>query len=241
MPRFFRVRETKETPYTGYFEGIPRWNIPSVHCPACGVSWGNGLGEAYPSVDLSQHPERRAFEQPPQAVVSMDEYERLCGLVRSQVPAGARLEPGVYFGPIVATATGTFGDFFFPAPWTLMVRREVLEKLRAEGVQGFNAYPAKLRFRQKNAPELLDAELPTLGAMHPSCHPASWKQPCSRCERNANPLPPELALDGAKMPTDVDVFRLREHSTVIIASERFVRAVDRLGLDEIAFKELPVR
>jgi hypothetical protein len=39
----------------------------------------------------------------------------------------------------------------------------------------------------------------------------------------------------------LELFRLANFTTVIVASERFVQAVEHLGLEDIVFKELPVR
>jgi hypothetical protein len=48
-------------------------------------------------------------------------------------------------------------------------------------------------------------------------------------------------LDGATLPGDVDVFRLCDYATVLIASERFAAAVARLGLSDLVLLEVPVR
>ncbi|CAM3281789.1 hypothetical protein COSO111634_09950 [Corallococcus soli] len=37
-----------------------------------------------------------------------------------------------------------------------------------------------------------------------------------------------------------DLFRLVDFTTLIIATERFVEAVNRLGLEGVVFKEVPV-
>jgi uncharacterized double-CXXCG motif protein len=238
MPRFFEVREDKASRRTGFVDGTHRWSLPGVQCPVCGVGW-SGIGEDYPSVDLSQHRERAAFEDSESD--SIAEFERLREVVRPLAPEGALLEPGAGFGPIRGTVSGNFGDFHLPMPWMLMAKPETLEKLRAEGVRGLRGFPMELDHRGKKPPALLDVELQTHGRLHPVCFPESWKASCRRCGRNGNTLPDALVLDAATLPVDMDVFRLRDHPTVIIASERFVNAVGRLGLDEIVFKELPVR
>jgi len=238
MPRFFEVREDRGSRRSGYVDGTHTWGLPGVQCPECRAGWST-LGEDYPSVDLSQHPARDAFDHPESD--SIEEFERLREVVRPLAPKGAPLEPGASFGPIVGTASGHFGDFHIPMPWMLMAKAETLEKLRAEGVRGLEGYPMRLRFKEKRPPELLDIELHPHGFLHPDCFSKPWKQPCRRCGRNANKLPDPMVLDGATLPGDLDVFRLRDYPTVIIASERFVNAVTRLALDEIVFKEVPVR
>lgn len=238
IPRFFEVREKKGARYSSYVDGMRKWSLPGVQCPLCGAGW-SGLGEAYPSVDLSRHPEREAFEDI--SSDSIEAFERLREVVRPLAPKGALLGPGAEFGPLIGTASGRFGDFHMPVPWQLMVSPDALEKLEAEGVRSLKGVPMELRFKGKEPPALLDVELETHGHLHPDCYPASWKPPCGRCGRNGNKLPEALVLDGATLPADVDVFRLRDFTTVIIASERFAQAVERLGLGEIMLKEVPVR
>jgi uncharacterized protein CXXCG len=53
--------------------------------------------------------------------------------------------------------------------------------------------------------------------------------------------PPHAVLDAASLPRHVDIFRLADASTLIIANERLVDAVRRLELDGVVFKELEAR
>jgi hypothetical protein len=49
-------------------------------------------------------------------------------------------------------------------------------------------------------------------------------------------------LDAATLPQDLDLFRLAGFTTLIIGTERFVEAVQRLGYEQdVVFRELPVR
>jgi hypothetical protein len=54
-------------------------------------------------------------------------------------------------------------------------------------------------------------------------------------------LPKEPLLDAASLPKHLDIFRLANFTTVIVATERFVDTVRRLGFEEVAFRELPLR
>lgn len=47
--------------------------------------------------------------------------------------------------------------------------------------------------------------------------------------------------DGASLPTDTDLFRLGNYSTVLIGTDRFKDAVEQGGWTGISFRELPVR
>lgn len=235
--RFFRVRPDEASSHLGEVDGQTRWGLPGIECPACGSDWSN-IGEVYPTVDLSDLAEWEAFEGARSA--SPEEYARLRERVRPLAPPGAPLLPGAEFGPFIAsTVSGRFGDFYFLQPWWLMVKPEALEKLQAEGIRGLSGVRVEMRTGSKQAaPELLHLEISARGRLHP---PEERKPPCRRCGRDAFTLPKAPVLEGASLPEDVDLFRLANFTTVIVASERFVQAVEHLGLKEIVFKPLTVR
>jgi uncharacterized double-CXXCG motif protein len=239
--KFFEVLEDTSTPQSGTIDGVSRWCIPSIECALCG-GYG-GLGEAYPTVDLGSLPERALLEEPRSLqAVSLEEYRRLCELLRPRVPAGAPLEPGTQLGPVTGKASGRFGDFYFQAPWTLWSSRDAVEKLHNAGVRGLRGTPGALSYRGKHPPELIELELQVRGSLHPSCFPADWHPSCVRCGSTRNGYPGNAAvLKAATLPEDVDLFRLHDFKTVLLASERFVEAVKRLHLGAVQFRELPVR
>ncbi|HYO68405.1 MAG TPA: double-CXXCG motif protein [Archangium sp.] len=85
------VEEDTAAGYTGYVDGTHRWKLPGIICPACKAIWSSG-SKAYPSAALTPVASLADFEQArPEPV---DEYERLCELVRPLLPPGAMLEPG---------------------------------------------------------------------------------------------------------------------------------------------------
>ncbi len=84
------------------------------------------------------------------------------------VPAGLPIDAGTRLGPLVGSAWGTFGAFFFQNPWTLLARREAMEALQQAGVQGLSGRKPELRFRQKkNPPALVELQLEPHGLLHP--------------------------------------------------------------------------
>jgi hypothetical protein len=54
-------------------------------------------------------------------------------------------------------------------------------------------------------------------------------------------VPDPYVLDAASLPEHVDIFRLADASTLLIANERLVDAVRHLDLDGVVFKELEAR
>ncbi|HEX8439644.1 double-CXXCG motif protein [Archangium sp.] len=237
--QYFRIRKDRASGYTSAIDAAHKWGLPGViACPACKATWSDN-SRAYPSVDLNPVASLADFEKA--RAEPIEEYERLCELVRPFLPLGALLEPGAGFGPLVGKAQGRFGPLVLsPSPWWPLVQREALEKLQAEDLSGLKGCRTELRFRQRNSPELLELELLPVGRAHPDCLPPNRKPPCLRCGRFGLTLPDDLLLDAGTLPSHLDVFRLEDFS-VIVCTERFVEACQRLGLDGVAFHPLPTR
>lgn len=126
-------------------------------------------------------------------------------------------------------------------PWSLCMRREALEQLQSAGVRGLTGCPTQVRFRTRRAPDLRDIQLEIHGRFHPDCLPPS-NPPCSTCGVSMGySVPDPYLLDASSLPQHVDIFRLADASTRIIANERMVDTVRRLELDGVVFKELEVR
>ncbi|KFE68025.1 hypothetical protein DB31_7262 [Hyalangium minutum] len=170
------------------------------------------------------------------------EFERLREQVRSLVPPGVPLWPGTEFGPLEGSARGEFGPLYMYFSYAMLLRGETLRHLQAEAVQGLKGCRTKVAFRKKDPPELLELELLPRGHLHPDCLPADREPPCPKCGRRGWKRPDDLILSAASLPQDLDVFRLEDFLTTIIASERFVETARRLGYEQdIVFRELPTR
>jgi uncharacterized double-CXXCG motif protein len=235
--RYFIIEEDKSLGYTGFVNAGNKWGLPGVDtCPACKATWA-ATSKAYPSVDLTPLAALADFVEA--RAEPIEEYERLRELVRPLLPPGAVVEPGSRFGPRVGNAQGRFGQFVSNYSHVLLVRRDALEKLQAEGLRGLKGCRMEVRFRQRNSPELLELELLPVGRLHPKCLPADRKPPCSRCGREGFSLPRQPVLDAATLPPELDLFRLMDMSSLVICTERFAEACQRLSLDGIAFLPLP--
>jgi uncharacterized double-CXXCG motif protein len=190
-------------------------------------------------VDLSELPERRKFKA--RLEEDFEEFTRLRELVRPLVPEGVPLEPGATFGALVGRGRGHFAQLVFPVPWTLLVRREALEQLQAAGLRGLMGCRTELRLRGENPPELLELQIEPRGRLHPECLPRNLPAPCTTCGLLEFSFPSAPILRAASLPEDRDLFRLADFQTKIVATERFVETVRRLGFEEVEFRELPTR
>ena len=236
--KFYELEPVQEPRFTGQYQAEHKWGLPGIHCPRCDATWSD-ISFAYPCTDLSGLERQGDFS----ARLEQDyaEFERLCTRVRPLVPPGFPLWPGTEFGPLVGSASGNFGQLFMQYAWTLLIRREALEQLQAEGLRGLQGCRTELRFRQKSAPELMELQLEPQGRLHPDCLPPDREPSCAKCGREDLTLPDHRILDAASLPSHLDLFRLTDFGTVIVASERFVDAVRRHGFEEVSIRELPVR
>ena len=236
---YFVIEQDSAGSATGSIEATHRWGLPGIlRCPSCKATWSGGA-KVYPSIDLTPVASVANFEEA--RAEPIEEYERLRELLRPHLPEATPLEPGTEFGPLVGRARGAFSAFAFSLPWVMLTRRETLERLQAENLRDLRGCQTALRFRQRNPPELLELELRPQGQLHPECLPADRAPPCARCHRTGLALPKELLLDGTTLPDTVDLFRLEDFSTVLVCTQRFVDACQRLKLDGVTFHSLPTK
>lgn len=240
--RFYLLQQDKAPRYTGNLHAAYQWMLPGIEpCPVCRRG-GRSSAAQHPCVDLGNLPEQERKKLSDPWPVPIEEFIRRRELVRPLVPAGAELESGTAFGSLTGTGSGHFGQLFMQNPWSLYMRREAVERLQAAGVRGLQACPLNVRFRSKSPPELLDLQLELHGRFHPDCLPQEPKPPCSTCGRDEGfSLPQPVIVAAESLPESLDLFRLADWSSLIIASERLASAVARLELDGVVFQELEAR
>jgi uncharacterized double-CXXCG motif protein len=240
--KFYELERDPSPRYTGNLNASHKWGLPGIKpCPACGVQPEGRTSAQYPCVDLSVLPPEAQEKLLDSWPVPLEEFIRLRELVRPLVPPGAVLKTGAGFGPLQGTGLGTFGQLIMRNPWSLCMRREALERLQTAGVRGLLGCPTQVRFRTRHAPELRDIQLESHGRFHPDCLPPR-APPCPACSADKGYSVPEpYWLDAASLPEHVDIFRLADASTLLLANERLVDAVRRLELDGVVFKEVEAR
>jgi uncharacterized double-CXXCG motif protein len=211
------------------------WGLPGTQCDTCNATWSN-TGLAYPSVDLSllPSPDRYKVVWP----VALAEFEQLLRPIAELMPAGSVLGPGTDFGPLTGTAKGTFGHFAWLNSWTLLVRQEAYELLPREGVQMPKGVPASLRFRGSLPPVLVELEIEPLARISRRSLPDLDINRCQACGRNPFKVPDHIEVELSSIPEHVDLFRLREFTTIILGRERFVETARALRLSGISFEEV---
>jgi len=240
MVRFYALAHDEASPWKGWFEAKHLWKMPGIHCPLCDAIW-NTPAIAYPCVDLSDHPERPKLEK---ARLEKDftEFERLRSTLRPLVPQGMPLDPGTTFGPVIGTLKGELGPIvLLQSDFHMLVRRETLELLQSSQVRGLRGCPTRLRSRRRREHELLEFQIEPHGLLHPDCIPPGHATPCPKCRRYGFSRPENPILDAASLPQHLDLFRLANFATILVATERFKEAVERQAPHCLSFRELPLR
>ncbi|RKH07149.1 hypothetical protein D7V97_21660 [Corallococcus sp. CA053C] len=233
--RYFELREsTDATPWTGEFRARRQWGLPGVACPTCHVEWSGVL--SHPAVDLSRLAERQAFETP--RLEPYAEYARLAEQVRPLLPPGAMLQPGCTFGPLRGTAQGRFGPVTVFPSWEIFLREDTLTSFRAGLLRGLVPVQAELSFPTKDPQQLHELQLIPIGRLHEACLPVGTPPPCATCGRQGFRMPSQRWLDADSLPADLDIFRLENAVTLIIATERFVEAIRALGPSDVGIVEI---
>jgi hypothetical protein len=87
-------------------------------------------------VDLSHLPGQEQKKYLARLEEDYAEFERLREQVRPLAPPGVHLWPGTGFGPMKGSARGEFGPLVLAHSWNLLMRREPMERLQAEGLHG---------------------------------------------------------------------------------------------------------
>lgn len=239
--KFYRIDGDPSSRHTGNLgNAAHKWGLPGVKpCTRCGVG-GGWAGIQYPCVDLSGLPTAELTRLSDAWPVPFEEFARLRELVRPLAPKGTVLEPGTRLGPLTGTGSGSFGSLHMP-DWTLVVRSDALARLRDASVRGLQGCSLEVRFRGKSPPELLELQLELHGRLHPDCLPP-YKPPCQDCgSEGSASLPETYWLAASTLPTHLDVFRLVDFPTLIIATEQLVDAVRRLEMEGVTFQELEAR
>lgn len=237
--RFYKLDRGDIELQKGTYNAAYKWKLPGVSCPTCKAIWG-GAGTNYPAVDLSVLPEARRYLKA-RLEENFEEYERLREQVRPLLSPDDPLEPGATFGPLVGKARGPFSAFVHQYGDILLIQPSALEVLQGEGLRGLRGCRTEMRFSPKGVSELLDLHIEPCGLLHADCIPPSTPPPCPRCGRHGFSFPKQPLLDAASLPTNLDLFRLRNFATVLIVTERFKHVVEHFELDGLTFRELPLR
>lgn len=215
----------------GEIHGSHRWGLPGVTCPVCHETWA-GSGLEYPSIDLSELPEEALFREARRE--SLKEYLRLKDMITKAFPSIKKLKPGTSFGPLVGRTIGEISGFVWNLPWTVTLTGEALRGLKSRKLSLPVGVPPILEANNKS-PELFELELLPYGKLLNGIYPPGLGF-CYACGRDAATMPQRLVVEYSSIPQEIDLFRLSNFTTLILATERFVESVGALNIEGAFFE-----
>lgn len=231
--KYYRVEEW-ENPKHGYLNAALKWGLPGMSdCPICGTPSIVAMGAEYPCVDLSPLPRRDLAMLAKAQQVPFAEFARLREAVRPYVPPNACLLPGTTFGPLIGKGTGWFAEMY-RGMWTMCLRVEAWQQLSEAGIRGVQACPAQIQFTRRGI-ELVCLQLEVHGRLS-----IPDRRPECVCGNNFFDGPVPEVLSRQTLQTHLDIFRLLDSPSRIIANERFVDTTRSLHMEGVTFREIKV-
>jgi len=217
-----------------------KWQLPMVYCSLCHQE--NGWPEfAYPSVDCSQLPNELAFKKRIKAkTVDLLEMAVLQKQLEPLMPRGIIPRPFAQLGPLVGTASGLHGDFTWLTPWTPLIAPEAVHKLVRAGIVAPVTVKTEIKARGKATFQHLEIQAEPHGVLSERCF-VRRRPNCPACGSSgvSDMIPPNLVRKSS-IPSDIDLFRMRDWSTTVLVTERFAIAARHLGLTNIVFSPMEV-
>jgi len=92
----------------------------------------------------------------------------------------------------------------------------------------------------KGEPRLAEVYLEPSAELHSSIIPFDLAPPCEECGRWALQIPTRIVLKASSVPPDTDVFRGRDLTTAVFATDRFVDALRSSGATGFESDEVQV-
>lgn len=233
--KFFQIREDQFRRKVGHIDAIHKWGLPGVNCPVCHQTWST-VGLEYPSVDLTNFLDEKLYRVA--RTERLDEFLRLRQKIADAFPQLMILKPGAEFGSSIGKAVGGRLDgFVWRAWWTICLEACALEKLKDSGLSLPNSVKAELKFK-KEEQEIFEFDLPLKGKLTNGVYDGIQVKYCDGCGRDSASKPNKILIEHSSLPTNIDIFRISNFTTIILVTEKFVKTVTDLGIKGAIFSEV---
>jgi len=235
----FEVTEDDDWPYNYDLVGSRKWCLPGVQCLVCGRTWG-AVGAIYPNFKLPPDVDEKPYQTG--WPVFNDEFAKLREPLRKFWRTDLPLPPGTQFGPLSGKGFGKFGDITWLHSWVPLIHEDALEELRQRGIHTLVPVTPQIRLRSKREFKHLELHIEPHVEIDLALIPSTEMESCEACgwfrlpERKF-PTPENAPrIKRSSIPRELDLFRVKEHESVILATARFTDAVKSLGLSNIKFQ-----
>lgn len=212
------------------------WMLPgSRDCPTCGHTWAM-TGAEYPAVSLDAHPHQALYTVA--RAVPFEEFRTMRDGIRALFPASAYLPPGTSFGPRIGIVRGDIPDAVWFGRWTLLIREEFIRHLHDAGLRGFVGVPSPIKADpQDPGLRLVELHIEPGGQLSQQSYPLERRgNPCPTCGWSPHGDLQEIIVDGGSLSNDRDIFRARNHPTIILVTRRAVDVLSDLHLTNMLFE-----
>ncbi|REJ79154.1 MAG: hypothetical protein DWQ47_06845 [Acidobacteria bacterium] len=210
-----------------------QWSLPGVNCPTCKSQWANA-GTIYAATSLEGLSNSSHYTEPRN--VPLDEYLELMDEVRSANPDLLHLPPGAEFGQLVGAMRGQCTDLAIYSIASLLISLGAYKKLSAilemPGTVAINC-----RNREVLIDPVLELDLPFFGRLTNPTITGS-PDPCASCGRVGISLPNNPVVEVPERDAAINLFRLINFPTIVVATQEFVEAYMNLGLSGLKFSEV---
>jgi len=212
-----------------------KWAIPGIKCPACGTTWAN-TGLAYPRVDLSDLPCVEAYQD--QWPIAPDRFDKLRDKVLPLVPPKSLVLPGTEFGPLTGDIQGQFDHavFIWVNPWTLLLRRDAQQYFHNSGVLLPITVDTNLTYKGEYCSTLMELQIEARASILQDDKTKSSGAACFLGGYRLMLRPEPLVIQETSLPDDLDLFRPKEFTTLILATERFFRVCQEFEMTDLLFR-----
>lgn len=233
--KIFEIRENLWRKKAGRIDAVHKWGLPGVICPVCNQIWTT-VGLEYPTVDLNDFAAERLYRDA--RAEPLNVYQNLRQKIADAFPQLPVLKPGAEFGSLKGKAVGgRLEGFVWRAWWTICLEASALEKLKDSDLSLPNTAKAELKFK-KEEQKVYEFDLPLKGKLINAVYDGSKMKCCDGCGRDGSTKPEEILIDAASIPNNADIFRVSNFTTIILVTEKFVRAVNNLDIKGAIFKEV---
>jgi uncharacterized double-CXXCG motif protein len=233
--KLFEVRATSERAVPSRkIDARHAFALPGVRCDTCGRTWAV-TGVEYPTVDVRQWREAMSTRHP----VSVAEFRAMANHVASLTNSDLYLPPGTTLGPLEGTIHDNSTDVEWLTPWTILLSGSAISKLASESII-LQTAAAGLRRKDKTLwPESIhELELRPAGGL---LREEAEVPVCEVCGYRKLTWPDHIVVNASTVPVGVQIFRVHDLPTLILASEQFVNAARALRLPNLVFLPVDVR
>lgn len=213
------------------------WSLPVVICDTCGRTRDFHL--EYPGLFLPKGIDPTPYQSG--WPVSNERLIELTEPLRKAWGPSLPLGPGTSFGPLRGDARGRHGDFTWLGGLPL-ISPKALYRLTSSGLTPMATFATEIVCASGKLLPHLEVRPPRRASVGPEGFGPAALNPCPECSR--------IDLAGSEfekwgtykvqmlsVPKDTDIFAVCELGTILV-TDRFVDAVVRLRLSNIAFREI---